>query len=83
MNEKDVNILSASGSRNIPNFETDLNFRACQPSYQSVSIAKMKITIDNLFIIMLSDINIKKNTGDNIILSTDNWLGKVIQGNII
>ena len=38
-----VKTLSAKGSRNIPTFVTDLNFLACQPSYQSVRVAIKKM----------------------------------------
>ena len=43
VNADKVNILSASGSKNVPNLETTLNFLASFPSRASVMEATIKI----------------------------------------
>ena len=72
----DVNILSASGSRNCPHLVLNPYLRAYHPSYQSVKAAIVKTKKDKTTRTSLPDKKRYKNTGDNIIRKTLNVLGK-------
>ena len=77
-NAAEVKILSASGSRKTPHLETVPNFRAIQPSYQSVSAAIMNTKTESSFRKILSLMNNRINSGVNNILRIVSWFGNVI-----